>query len=329
LLTFFGKAQIQDINAYYTIPELADVLSTPDNEFDFALATLIVDKMIDPSVNIQHSMNKIYEILGKIKLLQKGNRDYDKVMSTLVYMFIPGEWNNNQIFSYDFDKLFEKKTGSIANILDTKKGNCVSMPFLFAVLCHKMNVDMKIVYVGTHYYCRWTNPLNNKTVNLELTNGGHIQRDVWIKECFKDYISEKGIETGIYMRPLSPKEAMANYMLRPFFQIIDNEKKLVKANHLSALAQGCDSKCITAILYRITFWHECLSETLKKHRVVINCEEDRNEYDISVLNEIDKYDYYQKYWGKKVKELGWKIPPKDAKKKYREWLKEYRKSKGL
>jgi hypothetical protein len=46
---------------------------------------------------------------------------------------------------------------------------------------------------------------------LETTSGGHVARDEWIRQNMP--MTDRAIESGIYMRPLSKREAIAEMAL--------------------------------------------------------------------------------------------------------------------
>ena len=49
------------------------------------------------------------------------------------YIYEPGEWNNFQPYQYDMDDPLGTKLSNklLSHYLAAKKGNCVTMPFLF------------------------------------------------------------------------------------------------------------------------------------------------------------------------------------------------------
>ncbi|MFQ5607193.1 MAG: transglutaminase family protein, partial [Candidatus Zixiibacteriota bacterium] len=133
-----------------------------------------------------------------------GPRDGDMVrfMMTKMYQFDTGEWNDSSVFSYDLDDPMGEQPGArlLTKYLDTRKGNCVSMPTLFLALMERVDPDVPFngVSAPLHLFCRLHDRQDSSVWNVETTNGGNGMRDVWVVEQFR--IPQVAIDSGVYMR---------------------------------------------------------------------------------------------------------------------------------
>ena len=116
--------------------------------------------------------------------------------------------NNFCPYTYDLYHYF----GDNANVpcftvhwlLKTKKGNCHSLPYLYKILANEMKVEAHITLVPMHIFIKHKDE-NGKWWNVELTTAS-FSRTSWIIESFN--VSDEGIESGLYMKPLSDKESV-------------------------------------------------------------------------------------------------------------------------
>ena len=116
--------------------------------------------------------------------------------------------NNFKPYSYDLYSFFgddpDAPCFTVHWLLKTKKGNCHSMPYLYKILANEMKVEAYIALVPMHIYIRHKDE-DGKWWNVELTTGS-FSRTSWIIESFN--VSDEGIESGLYMKPLSDKESV-------------------------------------------------------------------------------------------------------------------------
>jgi hypothetical protein len=116
--------------------------------------------------------------------------------------------NNFRPYLYDYDNFMGDKDFEsflVTSLLKTKKGNCHSLPFLFKILAVEMNAEAFIATAPMHYYIRQRDE-KGQWWNLELTSGT-FSRTSFIMESFN--VSDVGIESGLYMKPLNDKESIA------------------------------------------------------------------------------------------------------------------------
>lgn len=116
--------------------------------------------------------------------------------------------NNFKPFIYDLDNFMgdkDYKSFMVCELLKTKKGNCHSLPYLYRLLAEEIGAEAYLAIAPMHVYIRHKDNAG-KWWNLELTSGTY-SRTSFIIESFK--VTDEGIESGLYMKPLSLKESVA------------------------------------------------------------------------------------------------------------------------
>ncbi|WP_228412787.1 hypothetical protein [Chryseobacterium sp. G0162] len=110
--------------------------------------------------------------------------------------------------TYDFEDVFGHKELSnlfVSKLLDTQKGNCNSMPYLYKIIAEELGVDANLALAPNHIYIKH----NIKSIgwfNTELTSGIFPQ-DSWLMAS--GYIHLDAIQNGVFMKALNNKESLA------------------------------------------------------------------------------------------------------------------------
>ncbi|MPS74680.1 MAG: hypothetical protein E2590_16220 [Chryseobacterium sp.] len=111
-------------------------------------------------------------------------------------------------FTYDFEDVFGHKEISnlfVSKLLDSQKGNCNSMPYLYKILAEELGVTANLALAPNHVYIKH----NIKSIgwyNTELTSGIFPQ-DSWLMAS--GYIHLDAITNGVFMKVLNNKESLA------------------------------------------------------------------------------------------------------------------------
>lgn len=114
-----------------------------------------------------------------------------------------------RLFQYNFIDFDGKKDWSnqfVTRLLQSKKGNCHSLPYLYKILANELRAEAFLSFAPNHIY------IKNQSeelgwYNTELTSG-QFPTDAWIKAS--GYITMEAIRSGIYMDTLSEKESVAS-----------------------------------------------------------------------------------------------------------------------
>lgn len=116
--------------------------------------------------------------------------------------------NNFHPYTYDLENFMGDKdyeSFMVSSLLKTRKGNCHSLPFLYKILADEVNVEAFIATAPMHVFIKHKDE-KQQWWNLELTSGT-FSRTSFIMESFN--VSDAGMESGLYMKPLSDKESVA------------------------------------------------------------------------------------------------------------------------
>lgn len=184
------------------------ILEQPEDRIDLARAELSIDQMIDPSIDIDATLTKLDAMAAEIKRkFPPRPSSLDKVQALREYLYVKGEWNRHQPFLYDFadPKGTQVRNKLLPNYLGSKKGNCVSMPFLFIVLGQKLGIDVAAAEAPSHVFVKYRNEAG-QWFNLETTSTGGPTADASYRE--QAPMTDEAIANGLYMRPLSKKETV-------------------------------------------------------------------------------------------------------------------------
>jgi hypothetical protein len=65
-----------------------------------------------------------------------------------------GPWNGFRPFDYDFDNFKDLRVKLLSRYLETRLGNCVTMPILFLILAEKIGLDLSLAVAPVYLYLR-------------------------------------------------------------------------------------------------------------------------------------------------------------------------------
>lgn len=116
--------------------------------------------------------------------------------------------NDFKPYRYDLENLINDRdfeSFTVASLLKNRLGNCHSLPYLYKILADEMKTEAFISLAPMHVFIKHKDE-QDKWWNLELTSGT-FSRTSFIIESFN--VSDEGLESGLYMKPLSDKESVA------------------------------------------------------------------------------------------------------------------------
>ena len=184
-------------NNYLAIQRL---LEQSDDKIDIARTKLEVDRMIDPSVDVEAILAQLDKMAKGVQAqLPPGASDRTKLEILRELVYKPNSWNNHRPFEYDLQDPLGKipRNRLLTTYLTTKKGNCISMPLLFMILGQKIGLDMTTARAPNHVFVKWRDK-DGQYYNLETTSGAGFTRDTWMQQ--QTQATPEGIKSGIYMR---------------------------------------------------------------------------------------------------------------------------------
>lgn len=115
-------------------------------------------------------------------------------------------------YTYDFSDPFGQEDWTkmfVSKLLETGKGNCHSLPYLYKILADELGIPCYLAFAPNHIYIKLFSEQTG-WYNTELTSGT-FPIDAWIMAS--GYISTDAIRNGLYMDTLSTKQAVANCLV--------------------------------------------------------------------------------------------------------------------
>lgn len=186
------------------------VMSLPDDQLDYGRAKLAFDRIVDPSLNADAALAEIDRLAGSASALAGPNSSPAARLSALRrVIYESGGWNGSRPFSYDHaDPLGQNvRNKLISTYLATRRGNCVSMPILFLIVGERMGLNLSLSTAPLHIFLRYSDE-GGREINLEATSGALPARTIWYRQNLP--MTERAIESGLYMRTLTRREAVAH-----------------------------------------------------------------------------------------------------------------------
>jgi regulator of sirC expression with transglutaminase-like and TPR domain len=157
LMVWIGSAYAQRVDPEIRV--LRAILERPDAEIDLARAKLTIDRLVDPSVDVESALAKLDAMATAIKAPTDTRAKSSEIAQVLrSYLYDAGPWNDQQPFRFDLegDPLGHKVSGKLlTNYLATKKGNCVSMPTLFVLLAQRLGLEATFAASPEHYFVKY------------------------------------------------------------------------------------------------------------------------------------------------------------------------------
>lgn len=217
-----------------------------------------------------------------------------------------------QPYTYDFNDIWGHSDWSnmfVSKLLDTKKGNCHSLPYLYKILADEINAKTHIAVAPNHFYIKHQNKANG-WYNTELTSG-IFPIDAWLMAS--GYIHLDAIVNKLYMEALDDEQMMALCM-------IDLAKGYERK--LGVLAQNeFVSKCCDAALKVYPHYVNALllkAETKKKMFDMLMTEYNA-QYPADILNLPEAQKLFSEMTNlyAQIHEMGYRKMPEEM---YLDWL---------
>jgi regulator of sirC expression with transglutaminase-like and TPR domain len=145
------------------------------------------------------------------------------------FLYESGPWNDNRPFAYDMTDPYGKKPENklLADYLADRQGNCVTMPLLMIILGQRIGLDITAASAPLHVLVKFRDD-DGKLWNLEATSGGSPARDQHYRDLLP--ISDRSLETGIYLKPLTKEETVA------LMVEVVMEDQITKGHYMDAMA---------------------------------------------------------------------------------------------
>jgi regulator of sirC expression with transglutaminase-like and TPR domain len=309
LLSVAFEASAAEPSKQAVIRTLREVLDIPDEQIDFATAKVMIDRIIDPSIDVQTTLAQIDAMAGHVRAMLPLIATTEQRAGALrTYLYDPGPWNRGQVFSYNFanpegthipDKL-------LANYIRTRKGNCVSMPFLYIAIAQKLDLTVRAALAPSHVFAKLR---DDKGVwhNIEATSGGYTRREILYRQDHP--MTDDALANGVYMRPLSKREtivAMA-HVVAEFYSEKNNPEMLLAVSDLILERSPRD---IDALL------HKGYAHALMIRQRFASKYLTPRDIPMELRDEYRQLRAAADHWYDKAEALGWRMPTKEEDARY-------------
>jgi len=264
---FPSRAVVPPIDAQIADPNLStleSLLQQREDQIDLARAEVHIERMIDPTVDEQATLGLLDAWASKVRARfpQGATPSNDAKIALLAStLYQPGPWNDFHPFSYDLDdELGTSIPGKLmSHYLATRKGNCVSMPVLFVILGQKLGLPVTLATAPYHVFAKYKRE-NGEWLNFEATTGGTKSDSNYQKELG---ITPRAVATGIYLRPLSRREALL-IPIGTLMQFYHERRSPEQTMLLTDLALKVDANNIVALLVRRIAYRDIVNERYAK-----------------------------------------------------------------
>jgi regulator of sirC expression with transglutaminase-like and TPR domain len=280
------------------------ILEKRDQDIDLVQVKLAIDQMIDPTINVDANRKKIADMIAEIQALLPANASQLKKMEVLRdYVYKPGPWNKGQVFQYDLEDPFGKNIRNklLPTYLETRKGNCVSMPSLFVILGQGVGIDLTLSTAPHHVFVKYRGD-DGIFYNFEATSGGGIL-DSSLRRDFP--MTDQAVANGIYMKVLSKRESVA-VMLDTLMEHYRNRKQFERRIEIADVVLRYFPADANAMLHKGHSYFGIAKRDFESQYLspAQMPQETRNLY-----NEISRKNHY---WYAKAEELGWRQPTAES-----------------
>ncbi|WKZ75450.1 MAG: hypothetical protein QY303_00860 [Vicingaceae bacterium] len=215
-------------------------------------------------------------------------------------------------YTYDFNDIWGDKEWSnmfVAKLLETKTGNCHSLPYLYKILANEIGVKAHIAVAPNHFYIKHQNK-GNGWFNTELTSG-IFPVDAWLMAS--GYIHLDAVVNKLYMEALSEKQMLA-------LNLIDLAKGYERKLGVHAKSDFILKCCETALKYYPNYINALIlkAETKKKIFDALMVKYNaQNPADIFIYPEAQQIFTEMTVLYAQIHELGYRKMPEEM---YLNWL---------
>jgi regulator of sirC expression with transglutaminase-like and TPR domain len=292
------------------VHQIRAILQQPAEDIDLARTELTIDKLIDPTVDVDANLHIIDSMVAAVRVMPDFGVDSGaKLLALKKYVYEPGPWNNGQAFQYDL----EDPLGTIisnkllSHYIAIKKGNCVTMPFLFIVLGQRLGLDVTASTAPKHFLVKFNVGQAGAWINLEATSGANPARDVWIRQQIP--MTDEALANGVYLQPLTKKEtvaAMTSVLAEYYFTRRDYETAIA----ISELALRYYPKDVAAMTMKGASYFRLLRrDFLEKYK---------SPSDIPAAQQVlaEELSRGNHLWFAKAEALGWREETKEQDDQY-------------
>lgn len=214
------------------------VLSVENAYLDNQLDTLFTNNQIKLLNNLSNSIinSRTLEYSEKDKDIMNKRASIFSIMHDTIQINHQNEEYRFMPFSYDFNDVFGHKTREnlfVSKLLQTHKGNCHSLPYLYKILAEELGITANLALAPNHVYIKHRS-VKDGMYNTELTSG-IFPIDAWIMAS--GFVHIDAIRNGVYMKALNNRESIALVLI----DLADNYNAKFPNNDGTFILKCCET----------------------------------------------------------------------------------------
>lgn len=291
------------------LPALRRMLELPETSVDLVQVKLRIDRMIDPQIDAQAVARTLDDMAASIRAQLPTTATKPEILEALrKHLYQPGPWNDGMPFRYDLDDPLGRtiRNKLLPIYLTTRRGNCVSMPFLFLLLGQKLGLDVSAAMAPEHIFVIFRDEKGNVT-NVEATSGGYKLDETYQRDL---PMTPEAIKNGLYMRALTKQETVA-LMAVILMEFYGQEHKVEERIAVANLLMEFYPNNVTAMLHMGHAYAQLIERDFKSKYdspAAIPLAERARFVELRQASEI---------WYNKAEALGWRQPSQAQEINYR------------
>ncbi len=201
------------------------------------LDTIFVNNQIKILNSLTNSLiqNRFLAYLEKDKAKVNKWASVYQVMCDSIPLEINGKLYQYEPFGYNFTDVFghqNRENLFVSKLLQTRKGNCRSLPYLYKILCEELGAEAHLALAPNHIYIKH-NSIKDGWYNTELTSG-IFPTDAWIMAS--GFVHLDAITNGVYMKALNQNESLALLLI----DLADNYNAIFPKNDGQFILKCCE-----------------------------------------------------------------------------------------
>jgi regulator of sirC expression with transglutaminase-like and TPR domain len=240
------------------------ILAVPDEALDYARAKVALDRIIDPTIDadaVRAELDRLTECARRLAGASPSEGAKLAALRTLIYE--SGPWNEHRPFVYDHSNFQNIRLKLMSHYLETRLGNCISMPILFLMLADRLGLNVALSMAPNHMLLRFTNE-GGRTINLEATSGANPARDAWYREIMP--MSDRSVGSGLYLRTLSRRESVA-FMVTTVMEDLKIKRRHREVAAVCEIILGHNARCgMTLANLGAAYGRIIMAEFLERYR---------------------------------------------------------------
>lgn len=237
---------------------VSSILSAPNDDLSYERAKLALDRIIQPDIDQAAVIAQIDQLAAAAQRIAAGGNDIDKLKAVRQVIYEPGAWNGNRPFVYNHADPYgaDLRTKLLTMYLDTRRGNCVSMPILQLIVAERLGLNVSLSTAPQSYVHALHEPPNNgRSIAIESTSGGHPAAE---KEYFQKMgVTQRQVDSGIHMSVLTKRDSIA-VMANTVTEWLTSQGRYSEAIEVADILLETYPKDVNALLSRGAAYGELL-----------------------------------------------------------------------